>query len=55
MREEIQHDLGMIRKALAMIEDRSFSIMQNLDATGKPSPWKLSTNSREPTRSWAIW
>ena len=41
MREEIQDDLGMIRKALAMIEDRSFSIMQNLDAHGETVPMEF--------------
>ena len=41
MKEEIQDDLGMIRKALAMIEDRSFSIMQNLDAHGGTVPMEF--------------
>jgi hypothetical protein len=41
MREEIQDDLGMIRKALTMIEDRSFSLMQNLDAHGETVPMEF--------------
>ena len=41
MREEIQDDLGMIRKALTMIEDGSFSLMQNLDAHGETVPMEF--------------
>ena len=41
MREEIQDDLDMIRKALAMIEARAFSLMQNLDAHGETVPMEF--------------
>ena len=41
MREEIQDDLDMIRKALDLIENRSFSIMQNLDAHGETVPMEF--------------
>ena len=41
MREEIQDDLGMIRKALDLIENRSFSLMQNLDAHGETVPMEV--------------
>jgi hypothetical protein len=41
MREEIQDDLDMIRKALDLIENRSFSLMQNLDAHGETVPMEF--------------
>jgi len=36
--EEMREDLEMIRKALELIENRAFSIMQNLDAHGAGVP-----------------
>ena len=36
--EEMREDLEIIRKALELIENRAFSIMQNLDAYGEGVP-----------------
>jgi hypothetical protein len=38
MNEENREHLEMIRKALELIDDRAFGIMQNLDAHGEPVP-----------------
>jgi len=39
--EKMREDLGMIRKALELIENRAFSIMQNLDAHGEGMPMEF--------------
>ncbi|RJR44299.1 MAG: hypothetical protein C4567_04335 [Deltaproteobacteria bacterium] len=39
--EENREHLEMIRKALDLIEDRAFSIMQNLDANGETVPMEF--------------
>ena len=39
--EEMREDLEMIRKALELIENRAFSIMQNLDAHGEGVPMEF--------------
>ena len=39
--EEMREDLEMIRKALELIENRAFSIVQNLDAHGKAVPMEF--------------
>jgi len=36
--EEMREDLEMIQKALELIENRAFSIVQNLDAHGEGVP-----------------
>jgi hypothetical protein len=36
--EEMREDLEMIRKALELIDNRAFSIMQNLDGHGNGVP-----------------
>jgi hypothetical protein len=38
MQEENQEHLDMIRKALDLIDDRAFCIMQNLEAHGETFP-----------------
>ncbi len=39
--EDVREDLEMIRKALELIENRAFSIMQNLDAHGEGVPMEF--------------
>jgi hypothetical protein len=39
--EENREHLEMIRKALKLIENRAFSIMQNLDAHGETVPMEF--------------
>jgi hypothetical protein len=41
MQEENREDLGMIRKALDLIENRAFCIMQNLEAHGENVPMEF--------------
>ncbi len=39
--EEMREDLKMIRKALELIENRAFSLMQNLDVRGEDVPMEF--------------
>ncbi|RJR43765.1 MAG: hypothetical protein C4567_05295 [Deltaproteobacteria bacterium] len=39
--EEMREDLEMIRKALELMENRAFAIMQNLDAHGEGVPMEF--------------
>ena len=39
--EEMREDWEMIRKALELIDNRAFSIMQNLDAHGNGVPMEF--------------
>ena len=39
--DEMREDLEMIRKALELIENRAFSVMQNLDAHGGSVPMEF--------------